>query len=36
MVHSLVFPRPVGTVLRARLGAWLGEADRWALDVLKG
>lgn len=36
LVHSLVFPRPVGTVLRARLGAWLGEADRWALDVLKG
>jgi uncharacterized membrane protein YccC len=36
LVHSLVFPRPVGTVLRARLTAWLGEADRWALDVLKG
>lgn len=36
LVHSLVFPRPVGTVLRARLSAWLGEADRWALDVLKG
>ncbi len=36
LIHSLVFPRPVGTVLRARLTAWLGEADRWALDVLKG
>jgi uncharacterized membrane protein YccC len=36
LVHSLVFPRPVGTVLRQRLSAWLGEADRWALDVLKG
>jgi uncharacterized membrane protein YccC len=36
LVHSLVFPRPVGTVLRQRLAAWLGEADRWALDVLKG
>lgn len=36
LVHSLVFPRPVGTVLQQRLTAWLGEADRWALDVLKG
>lgn len=36
LVHSLVFPRPVGTVLRARLSAWLEEADRWALDVLQG
>jgi uncharacterized membrane protein YccC len=36
LVHSLVFPRPVGAVLRQRLAAWLGEADRWALDVLKG
>ncbi len=36
LVHSLVFPRPVGTVLRQRLSAWLSEADRWALDVLKG
>ncbi len=36
LVHSLVFPRPVGTVLRQRLAAWLGEADRWALDLLKG
>jgi uncharacterized membrane protein YccC len=36
LVHSLVFPRPVGTVLRYRLKTWLGEADRWALDVLRG
>jgi len=36
LVHSLVFPRPVGAVLQQRLSAWLGEADRWALDVLKG
>lgn len=36
LVHSLIFPRPVGAVLRERLGAWLGEADRWALDVLRG
>lgn len=36
LVHSLVFPRPVGTVLKQRLSTWLGEADRWALDVLHG
>lgn len=36
LVHSLVFPRPVGTVLRYRLRTWLGEADHWALDVLRG
>ncbi|WP_395444398.1 FUSC family protein [Caulobacter sp. UC70_42] len=36
LVHSLVFPRPVGTVLKQRLFTWLGEADRWALDVLHG
>ncbi|MDR6626118.1 FUSC family protein [Caulobacter segnis] len=35
MVHSLVFPRPVGRVLKIRLANWLGEADRWALDVLR-
>ncbi len=36
LVHSLVFPRPVGTVLKQRLSTWLGEADHWALDVLHG
>jgi uncharacterized membrane protein YccC len=36
LVHSLVFPRPVGAMLQRRLAAWLGEADRWALDLLKG
>mgnify|MGYP002723448556 CR=1 FL=1 len=36
LVHSLVFPQPVGTVLKQRLSTWLGEADRWALDVLRG
>lgn len=36
LIHSLIFPRPVGAVLRQRLSAWLGEADRWALDVLRG
>jgi uncharacterized membrane protein YccC len=34
VVHSLVFPRPVGQVLQSRLGEWLSGADRWALDVL--
>jgi len=36
LTHSLIFPRPVGAVLKARLTTWLGEADHWALDVLKG
>ncbi|MBO9706810.1 MAG: FUSC family protein [Caulobacter sp.] len=36
LVHSLIFPRAVGDMLQDRLAAWLGEADRWALDVLKG
>jgi uncharacterized membrane protein YccC len=36
LVHSLVFPRPVGAVIQARLSGLLAEADRWALDVLKG
>lgn len=36
LVHSLWFPRPVGKVLRARLDAWLTEADQWALDLLRG
>lgn len=36
LVHSLIFPRPVGGALRDRLAEWLGDADRWALDVLGG
>ena len=36
LTHSLIFPRPVGAVLQERVAAWLGEADRWALDLLKG
>jgi uncharacterized membrane protein YccC len=36
LVHSLVFPRPVGSALQARLDDWLDEAERWALDVLRG
>lgn len=34
VVHSLWFPRPVGDALRIRIQNWLGEADRWALDIL--
>jgi hypothetical protein len=36
LVHSLVFPRPVGTVLRQRLAAWLGEADRLGAGRAEG
>jgi len=35
LVHSLFFPRPVGEALRSRIGNWLGEADDWALDLLR-
>jgi uncharacterized membrane protein YccC len=34
VVHSLWFPRPVSEALRIRIQNWLGEADRWALDIL--
>jgi len=34
VVHSVVFPRPVGAALSLRLTEWLAEADRWALDIL--
>jgi uncharacterized membrane protein YccC len=34
VVHSLWFPRPVSEALRTRIQNWLGEADRWALDIL--
>jgi uncharacterized membrane protein YccC len=36
LVHSLVFPRPVGDAFSARATAWLADADRWALDLLAG
>jgi uncharacterized membrane protein YccC len=35
LVHSLVFPSPVGDALRRRLAVWLADADRWALDILQ-
>lgn len=34
LAHSLWFPRSVGEVLQQRINGWLGEADRWALDLL--
>ncbi|HEY9191539.1 MAG TPA: FUSC family protein [Methyloversatilis sp.] len=36
LVHSLFFPQPLGDTLRTRVGSWLGEADHWALDILRG
>lgn len=36
LVHSLVFPRPVGGALQTALAAWLDDADRWALDLIDG
>lgn len=36
LVHSLVFPRPVGGVLQDRLSAWVDDADRWLADLLRG
>lgn len=35
LIHSLFFPQPVGRALQARVTQWLGEADRWARDVLE-
>jgi uncharacterized membrane protein YccC len=35
VTHSLFFPRPVGTVLKMRLVAWLKDADAWALDLMR-
>jgi uncharacterized membrane protein YccC len=35
LVHSLVFPQPVGDAIRRRLEVWLADADRWALDILR-
>jgi uncharacterized membrane protein YccC len=35
VTHSLFFPRPVGTVLKLRLSAWLKDADDWALDLMR-
>ncbi len=35
LTHSLLFPRPVGSVLQQRLSAWMKDADAWALDILR-
>jgi uncharacterized membrane protein YccC len=34
LVATLVFPRPLAPVLRARILAWVTDASRWAEDVL--
>jgi uncharacterized membrane protein YccC len=34
VVGAVVFPRPLGPVLSARLLAWVGNASRWAEEVL--
>lgn len=36
VVHSLVFPRPVGAAIEQGVSAWLAAADRWFLDGLRG
>lgn len=35
VTHSLFFPRPVGTVMKLRLAAWLKDADSWALCLMR-
>jgi len=35
LLHILVFPKPVRAVIRDRAAAWLADADRWALDLLR-
>jgi len=36
VVGSVVFPRPLGPVLAARLDSWLSDASRCSLEVLAG
>jgi uncharacterized membrane protein YccC len=36
LVSRVLFPRHVGTVLASRTVRWLGDAGRWANDVLSG
>lgn len=36
LVASLVFPNHVGPVIAERIGGWLKDSRRWALDVLEG
>ncbi|VTZ24986.1 Fusaric acid resistance protein conserved region [Methylocella tundrae] len=33
---GVLFPRPVGPLVAERLQAWLGDADLWGCDALKG
>lgn len=34
-VSGVVFPSDVGSVVAARLGTWLRDADRWSTDILE-
>lgn len=36
LVFRVVFPRHVGLLLSARIETWMGDAGRWAGDVLSG
>jgi uncharacterized membrane protein YccC len=36
LVGSVVFPRPLGPVLTARLDSWLSDAGRFSLEALAG
>ena len=36
VISRLFFPRHVGPVLTARIEVWLGDAAKWAQDVLSG
>ena len=36
LMHSLVFPRSVGSALVPRLHRWLGDAEHWLAETLDG
>ncbi|MBN8925594.1 MAG: FUSC family protein [Rhodospirillales bacterium] len=36
VVGSIVFPRPIGPVVAARIDVWRADAERWALEALRG
>jgi uncharacterized membrane protein YccC len=36
LVHSFLFPQPVGAAVRARVLNWLADADHWLLDLAEG
>jgi uncharacterized membrane protein YccC len=36
VIHTLVFPRPVGPVIEQGIAEWLNEAEAWIADALAG